>query len=137
MGCVFYKPPIRDYNNLPRFSATEIKSSKRLLMLSYPVEKAVCSLDEELDFHLTDQQAIAIFEALLDLYAFGDSKETVSAKLQQLGCEGLIAEVEEELSDEPSEDVAKVLALVRHVARRRENGGRHHLEILHRYVPMP
>ncbi len=106
-------------------------------MLSYPVEKAVCSLDEALDFHLTDKQAIAIFEAFLDRYAFGDSKETVCAKLQQLGCEGLMEEVEEKLSDEPREDVAKTLALVRHVARRRENGGRDHLEVLHRYVPMP
>jgi hypothetical protein len=111
-----------------------MRDSDDLQKISFPAEAAVCSLDRELDFRLQDDQAIEIFEVLLDIYAFGDTRETVAHRVLALGCENVLDLVERELRPYDRDTISKVLAAVRYVARRRAAGGRDHLEVLQRYV---
>ena len=110
-----------------------MEASADLQKIAFPVEAAVCTLDREHQFKLQDAQAIEIFEVLLDIYAFGESRETVSPRIGALQCGSVLDLVERELRPYDRATIAKVLATIRYVARRRADGGRHHLEILHRY----
>jgi hypothetical protein len=107
--------------------------SAELQRISFPVEAAVCSLDREREFEMTDAQAIEVFEVLLDRYAFEDSPETIAPRVASLGCRSVVDLVERELCSDDRATIAKVIAAVRFVACRRAAGGRHHLEILHRF----
>jgi hypothetical protein len=132
-GCSFYEAPERRYGELPRYSTKEMEDSTELREISFPVEAAVCSLDRDHGFVLRDAQAIAIFELLLDLYAFGDARDTVAARIAALDCGSVVDLVECELRTCDRATIAKVIATVRFVACRRASGGRGHLELLHRY----
>lgn len=132
-GCAFFKAPERRYDGLPRYSTQQMEDSTELQEISFPAEAAVCSLDRERQFTLKDAQAIAIFEVLLDLYAFGDSRETVAPRIAALDCGSVVDLVERELRPCDRATIARVIAAVRFVARRRAAGGRHHLDVLQRY----
>ena len=54
--------------------------------------------------------------------------------MARLGCQDVVALVQRVLGGVDRTEVAKVLATVRFVARRRDTGGRSHLEVLHCYV---
>jgi len=110
-----------------------MEASAQLQKIAFPVEAAVCTLDRELQFQLQDAQAIEIFEVLLDIYAFGESRETVSPRIGALRCGSVLDLVERELRPYDRATIARVLATIRYVARRRADGGRQHIEILHRF----
>ena len=131
--CGFFKPPTRDYDHLPRYSTQEMQDSKLLEAISFPIEASVCLLDRERGYTLKDDQAIAILELLLDLYSFGDTRESVADRVRELGCEKVLEIVERELARQPREEVAKVIGTVRFVACRRNSGGRHHMRVLQQY----
>jgi hypothetical protein len=118
---------------LPRYSTQQMEDSTELQGISFPVEAGVCLLDRERQFALQDAQAIAIFEILLDLYAFGDTREAVAPRIAALDCSSVVDLVERELRPYDRATIAKVIAAVRFVACRRASGGRHHLEVLHHY----
>ena len=128
--CGFFKPPSRDYNHLPRYNTGEMEDSDERQQISFPIEAAVCSLDREREFKLRDSQAIAIFELLLDIYAFGDSKEKLANRIDELGCASVVELVEKELRAVDRGEIVKVLGAVHFVARRRNIGGRHHMDVL-------
>lgn len=132
-GCAFFKPPLRRYDGLPRYSAADMEASIDLQKTSFPVEAAVCSLDRDRGFTMRDAQAIEIFEILLDLYAFGDSRETAAPRIAALDCRSVIDLVDGELRPYDRSTIAKVLATVRYTACRRDSGGRRHLDLLHQY----
>ncbi|MFB3905371.1 MAG: hypothetical protein ACE15E_18135 [Acidobacteriota bacterium] len=131
--CAFYQPPQRNYSDLPRYSTAEMEDSEHLQEIAFPIESAVCSLDRTCGFKLTDAEAIEIFELLLDLYAFGDREEAVSARTCSLGCQEVIDLLRRELRTFDRDEIVKVLGVVRFVAKRRACGGRHHLDVLHQY----
>ena len=128
-GCSYYQGPLRRYDDLPRFSTHEMQDLT-LQDVARPIEAAVCYVDREHGFRLTDAQAIQIFELLLDVYVFGDSRESVSARSRELGCDYVLDAVADELRSHDSTDVAKVLVTVRRMACRRADGGRQHLDFL-------
>jgi hypothetical protein len=132
-GCTYYRAPERRYGDLPRYSAQEMGASAELRSISLPIEAGVCQLDRERQFTMQDAQAIAIFELLLDLYAFGDSRETLAAQIAALDCGRIVDLAERELQIYERTQVAKVIASVRFTACRRAEGGRHHLDLLHQY----
>lgn len=133
LGCTYFKAPIRKYDPLPRFSTAEMEASEHLQEISFPIEAAVCSFDRQRNYELQDIQAIEIFEVLLDLYAFGDTKEAIVDRIDALGCGSAVDLVQRELQPFDRDVIAKVIATVRYVARRRAAGGRHHMEVLHKY----
>jgi hypothetical protein len=94
----------------------------------------VCLADRDRGYKLTDEQAIAMFELLLDLHAFGDTPEMAADRIRELGCEKVVEIVERELAGRAREEVAKVLGTVRFTARRRDSGGRQHLDLLQEYA---
>lgn len=132
-GCAFFKAPERRYDGLPRFSTQQMEDSTELQEISFPVEAAVCLLDRERHFELRDAEAITILEILLDLYAFGDARETVATRVAALNCGTVVDLVQRELRPYDRAIAAKVIAAVRFVACRRAAGGRHHLDVLHHY----
>jgi hypothetical protein len=95
-----------------------------------PIEAALCHVDQEQGFRLTDAQAIQIFELLLDVHVFGDSRESVSGRSRELGCDYVLDAVADALHLHDPTDVAKVLVTVRRMACRRADGGRQHLDLL-------
>lgn len=109
-----------------------MEESEYLQKIAFPAEAGVCSLDRDRGLTLTDARAIAIFELLLDLYAFGDSREALAGRIHELGCETVVDLVERELKpyDHDRATIAKVLSTVRFVACRRASGGRHHMNVL-------
>jgi hypothetical protein len=68
-----------------------------------------------------------------EVYAFGDSRETVAARIAALDCSGVIDLVQRELRPFDRATIAKVIAAARFVACRRASGGRHHLDVLQHY----
>jgi hypothetical protein len=107
-----------------------MQASNDLLMIAYPIESGVCAIDRERQLALRDADAIAIFELLLDRWAFGDAPEALAPRIATLGCGALFDRAERELAGRDREVVAKVLAAVHFVASRRESGGREHLALL-------
>ncbi|MBI2895532.1 MAG: hypothetical protein HYY06_18390 [Deltaproteobacteria bacterium] len=132
-GCTFFRAPARRYDTLPRCPTQEMDGSTHLQQIAFPAEAAVCSLDRDHEFALRDAQAIAIFELLLDLYAFGDSRESLASPIHTLQCGSVLDIVERELRPYDPATIARVLATVRFVACRRASGGRHHIDVLHQY----
>jgi len=132
-GCSYFKAPERRYGDLPRYSTQEMEDSTELQDISFPIEAGVCRLDRDRQFGMQDAQAIAIFELLLDLYAFGDARETLAPRIAALDCGSVVDLVERDLRPYDRATVAKVLGAVRFVACRRAVGGRHHLDVLHHY----
>jgi hypothetical protein len=112
---------------------TELRDSERLQRISFPVEAAVCLVDRERGYAMTDRQAIAMFELLLDIYAFGDTKESLADRIRELGCEKVIEIAGRELAGQPRDEIVRVLATTRFTARRRDSGGRQHLALLQEY----
>jgi hypothetical protein len=110
-----------------------MQASADLQKIAFPVEAAVCTLDRERRFELQDVQVVEIFEILLDIYAFGGLRETVSPRVDALHCGSVLDLVDRELRPCDRAIIAGVLGTIRHVACRRAAGGRHHIEIFHRY----
>jgi len=71
---------------------------------------------------------------LRDIDILAKGKESVRERIERLGCQSVVVLVEQELHGVDRVEVAKVLGAVHFVARRRNIGGRHHLDVLHRYV---
>jgi len=132
-GCAFFKTPSRDYDHLPRYSTADMDASDRLQAISFAIEAAVCLVDREMGFTLKDDQAIAIFELLIDQYVFGDAKESLAGRIQELGCERVVEIVDRELAGYDRDTIAKVLGAVRFVACRRNSGSRTHMAVLQQY----
>ncbi|MBI5491252.1 MAG: hypothetical protein HY905_28230 [Deltaproteobacteria bacterium] len=131
--CGFYVAPTRDYDRLPRYSTREMEDVEGLEAMSFPIEASVCLVDRERGYTLSDEQAIAMFELLLDIYAFGGTRQLLADRIHALGCEEVVEIVERELAGRPRDEIAKVLGAVRFVARRRTRGGREHMRVLQEF----
>lgn len=70
---------------------------------------------------------------MADIYVFGDAIETLTEKIKTLGCKSVVDLVKRELKSYKIDDIKKVLSAIRFVAKRRNMGGRHHLDVLHTY----
>ncbi len=57
----------------------------------------------------------------------------MSPRISALRCGSVLDLVERELRPYDRATIARVLATIRYVACRRADGGRHHIEILHRF----
>jgi hypothetical protein len=107
--------------------------SDHLQKIAYPIEAEVCSWDRDRRFHLKDADVIEVFEVLLDLYGFGDSPETVSDRVNRLGCQRVIQGLGHQLRRYDRNEIVKVIGVVRFTAKRRTLGGREHIDLLHHY----
>ena len=132
--CTFFKPPARDYNNLPRYSLSDMADSERLQQISFPIERGICEIDQSLGFEMRDAQVIEIFELFLDRYAFDDPPESLAERIRALHCEKLAEQLERDLKPNLEEELVKILGSVRASARRRAGYGRNHLDHLQAFI---
>ncbi len=54
--------------------------------------------------------------------------------MDALGCRAIFEIVKREIKPFDHDDIIKVLGVIRHVARRRAHGGRHHMDVLQQYL---
>ena len=72
--CVFYQKPKRRYEEVPRYSVSEMDGNMDLQSYGNAIEGALCAYDIETEGKLNDSDAIRIIELLIDKYHFQDQK---------------------------------------------------------------
>jgi hypothetical protein len=134
-GCGFYKPPVRKYEHVERFSPDEFDMMEDLHEIGFPIESALCALDRERGFSMSDREAIRILEVLIDKYVFKDEEEWLRSKIDELGCASVVEAADTVLTAFVFQDFIKVLGLLRHVAVRRiDVSGRRHMNMLQHFI---
>lgn len=134
MDCSYYQKPKRKYNEVPKFTTTQMENDTQLSDYSNVIEGALCSYDMELKNKLQDGDAIKILELLLDKYHFSDTKIETNDPVLISGFKYLDKAIEKDLSKIDRETLVKVLAVIRFVANRRTKIGREYMRIIHQYV---
>ncbi len=132
--CGFYKKPKRKYNEVPAYSVSEMDGNMELESYGNSIEGALCAYDIEIGGKLNDRDAIRIIELLIDKYHFQDQQMDQEHQIIVDGVSYVEKSIEEDLQDIGSEEIVKVLGVIRFVARRRTKIGREYMEIVHQYV---
>jgi hypothetical protein len=108
--------------------------SPELERYSNTIEATLCVFDQENDYRLSDSDAISILESLIDIYYFKDTQVQTDRDIIFLGVKHIERSIKEDLPDFDDEILVKVLAVVRFVARRRTQGSREYMRMIHQYV---
>ncbi len=132
-GCRFYQPPKRDYNAIARYASAEMDRNAGLQAISLDIERALGEYDKILENTLRDEEAITIYELLLDRYHFGDETLRESSGTEIDGA-GFINAVLQKSGHKNTETLVKVLAVLRHVAKRRTKIGREYMQVVHDFT---
>jgi hypothetical protein len=133
-GCVFYRKPRRKYDEVPAYSVSEMDGNIELESYGNAIEGALCAYDIESGGNLKDRDAIRIIELLIDKYHFQDLQMAQEPPIIVNGVHYLEKSMDEDLKDVANEEVAKVLGVIRFVARRRTKIGREYMAVIHQYV---
>ncbi len=134
LGCAFYQKPKRKYNEVPKFSVSDMDGNTELESYSNAVEGALCSYDIKSGNKLRDSDAIRMIELLIDMYHFKDTKVEADSQIIANGLIFLDDVIREDLKDVDNEVIIKILGVIRFVAKRRTNTGREYIKIIHEYV---
>ncbi|WP_321492788.1 hypothetical protein [uncultured Desulfobacter sp.] len=134
LDCSYFQKPKRKYNEVPKFTTSEMSNNDQLSAYSNVIEGALCSYDIELEKSLQDNDAIAILEMLLDKYHFSD--ENIENKSPTLisGFNYIEKAIQKDLSDIDREILVKIIGVIRFVANRRTKTGREYMNIIHQFV---
>jgi len=135
-GCVYFKEnvPVKKYNEIKRYSPQDMEASFQLQEYSDAIEGGLCAFDNKMGNKIKDDVAIKILELLLDKYYFKDANIQISDQLLEQGFNQVKEAIETDLRNIPEEELIKVLATIRFVAKRRAKGGRDYFSIIHQYV---
>jgi len=98
------------------------------------IEGALCAYDIENGGKLNDSDAIRIIELLIDKYHFQSQQMDQEHPIVVNGVNYVDKSIREDLKDVRNEEIAKVLGVVRFVARRRTKIGREYMTVIHQYV---
>ncbi len=132
-GCHYYQPPKRDYNGLERYSPEQMDRNPSLQSVSLVIERAIGTYDNMLDGQLKDDEAITIYELLIDRYHFGDETLRKSSGTEIDGA-GFVNAAIKKHGDIEDGALVKILGVLRHVARRRTSLGREYMAIVHQFT---
>jgi hypothetical protein len=132
--CVFYQKPKRKYNEVPAYSVSEMDGNMELESYGNLIEGSLCTYDIENEGTLKDRDAIKIIELLIDKYHFKDLQMDQENQIIVNGVNYVDKEIREDLKDVEKEIIAKVLGVIRFVARRRTKIGREYMSLIHQYV---
>lgn len=133
-GCSYFQKPKRKFNEIPRFTTSEMSNNSQLEDCSIVIEGALCSYDIELENKLQDRDAIKILELLLDKYHFLDGKIENKDPVLISGFNHVEKAIKNDLSKIDREILVKILGVIRFVANRRTKLGREYMNIIHQYV---
>jgi hypothetical protein len=131
---VFYQKPKRNYNEVPAYSVSEMDGNMELESYGNTIEGALCAYDIENGGKLNDSDAIRIIELLIDKYHFQSQQMDQEHLIVVNGVNYVDKSIREDLKDVRNEEIAKVLGVVRFVARRRTKIGREYMTVIHQYV---
>jgi hypothetical protein len=98
------------------------------------IEGALCAYDLENGGKLNDSDAIRIIELLIDKYHFQDQQMDHEHQIVANGVNYVDKSIREDLKDVGTEEIVKVLGVIRFVARRRTKVGREYMTVIHQYV---
>ena len=132
--CIFYQKPKRKYNEVPAYSISEMDGNPKLESYGNAIEGALCAYDIENEGKLNDNHAIRIIELLIDKHHFQDQKIDLEHQIVVNGVNYVDKSIREDLKDIESEDLVKVLGVIRFVAKRRTKLGREYMTVIHQYV---
>jgi len=132
--CVFYQKPRRKYNDVPAYSVSEMDGNMELESYGNSIEGALCAYDIENEGKLNDSDAIRIIELLIDKYHFQDQKIEQEHQTIADGVNYVDKSIREDLKDVESDEIVKVLGVIRFVAKRRTKTGREYMSVIHQYV---
>lgn len=135
-GCGYYKEtiPRKNYNQIPSYSTMTMASDPELQERSNAIEGALCSFDNETGNRIRDKDAIRILELLQDKYYFKEEVPRISDPMIERGFNLVKDVIETDLEDVSEAELSKILGVIRFVAKRRGQGGRDYLSIIHTYV---
>jgi hypothetical protein len=131
---VFYQEPKKKYNEVPAYSVSEMNGDEELEFCGNSIEGALCAYDIENKEQLSDQDAIRIIELLIDKYHFRDQQLDLEDRLIVDGVNYVDRSMRDDLRGLATEEIVKVLELIRFVARRRTKTGREYMTVIHRFV---
>jgi len=109
-------------------------SDPELQERSNAIEGALCSFDNETGNRIRDKDAIRILELLQDKYYFKEEVPRISDPMIERGFNLVKDVIETDLEDVSEAELSKILGVIRFVAKRRGQGGRDYLSIIHTYV---
>ena len=135
-GCLFYKEtiPRKKYNEIPSYSPRDMEASFHLQDYSNAIEGSLCAFDNGTGNQIKDDVVIRILELLLDKYHFKEENIEVFDQITEEGFHQVMEVIKTDLSDLPEEEIVKILGAIRFVAKRRAQGGRNYLSVIHSYV---
>jgi hypothetical protein len=132
--CVFYQKPKRKYDEVPRYSVSEMDGNMELESYGNSIEGALCAYDIENEGRLNDSDAIRIMELLIDKYHFRDQKIDHDYQIIMNGVNYVDKSIKEDLKDVEDQEIVKILGVIRFVAKRRTKIGREYMTVIHQYV---
>jgi hypothetical protein len=132
--CVFYQKPKRRYEEVPRYSVSEMDGNMDLQSYGNAIEGALCAYDIETEGKLNDSDAIRIIELLIDKYHFQDQKMDDDHQIIVNGVDFVDKSIKEDFKDVEDQEVVRVLGVIRFVAKRRTRIGREYMTVIHQYV---
>jgi hypothetical protein len=135
-GCQYFREvkAARRYGDVPRFSTAEMDRSVSLQSHADTIEATLCSWDQSHRRRLSDASAISVLEMLLNKHHFGDPDTGSTDPLLREGFEMVDQVIDQDLCDVSRDTLVKVLGVLHYVAKRRSEGRREYLEIIHQYV---
>ena len=111
-----------------------MEASFQLQDYSNAIEGSLCAFDNETGNQIKDEVAIRIIELMLDKYYFKEESIEFSDNIIEQGFNQVKDVIETDLRDLPKDELVKVLAAIRFVAKRRARGRRDYFSIIHSYV---
>lgn len=132
--CVFYQKPKRNYNEAPSYSVSDMDRNMGLESYGNSIEGALCAYDIENGGRLSDGNAIKIIELLIDKYHFQDQKIDEDNQIILNGFNYVDEAIRQDLKDVATQEIVKVLGVIRFVAKRRTKTGREYMTVIHQYV---
>lgn len=132
--CSYYKPPQRNYKQVPAYTPSDMDGSFELQDISNVIEGNICRYDHDLSWGLKDCVAIRIIELLLDKYYFERQSPQEQDTIILNGYKLVNDAIEEQLGTIKRDEIIKVLGAIYFVAARRTRGNREYLSIIKRYV---
>ena len=118
---------------MPSYAPQDMVDHPELERYSNTIEATLCAFDQENDYRLSDSDAISILESLIDTYHYKDNQAQTDRDIISLGVKYIDESIKEDLSDIDNEILVKVLAVVGFVARRRTQGSREYMTMIHQY----
>ena len=134
--CIFFQDPRlnRNYSKVPSYTPQDMQFDDELTRYGNAIEGALCAFDLEHQRQIKDSVAIKILELLIDKYHFNERVQTFDNDLIKEGFEAVDKVIESDLEGVPRDEIVKVLAVIRFVARRRTTGGREYMNVISQYV---